>query len=92
MDKAGRILFLHCRDAVTVNRFVDILNAHPALETASAIYVEGGSQAAMALRLPGRSMVWAGRNAAEALFGGDGSRLPLPNVIGARPRLNREER
>ena len=86
MNAAGHILFLHCRDAISVHRFVEILNAHPELDISAAIYVEGGSQAAMALRLPGFQQVWAGRNAAEALFGGDGSHLTLPNIIGIRPR------
>lgn len=85
-DQAGNILFLHCREAVSVHRFVDVLNAHPDLRLRAAMYVEGGSQAAMTLRLPGSSATWAGRNAASLLLGGKDGRSPLPNVIGARPR------
>lgn len=84
-DQAGNILFLHCREAVSVHRFVNVLNAHPDLGLRAAMYVEGGSQAAMTLRLPGSAATWAGRSAAE-LFLGAGGRSPLPNIIGARPR------
>lgn len=85
-DAEGRILFLHCRESVTVHRFVEILLAHPDLHLTAAVYVEGGSQAALTLRLPGRSATWAGRSAAQFLLGGEGGQTPLPNVIGARPR------
>lgn len=85
-DEDGNILFLHCREAVSVHRFVDVLNAHPDLRLRAAIYVEGGSQAAMTLRLPGRNATWAGRNAASLFLGGEDGRSPLPNIIGARPR------
>lgn len=85
-DQAGNILFLHCREAVSVHRFVNVLNAHPDLGLRTAIYVEGGSQAAMTLRLPASAATWAGRSAAALLLGGGGGRSPLPNIIGARPR------
>ncbi|MCH5277587.1 MAG: phosphodiester glycosidase family protein [Desulfovibrionaceae bacterium] len=85
-DEDGRILFLHCREAVSVHRFVSALNAHPDLRLRAAIYVEGGGQAAMALRLPGQSAVWAGRSAASLLLGSEDAVITLPNIIGARPR------
>lgn len=85
-DEDGRILFLHCREAVSVHRFVSVLNAHPDLRLRAAIYVEGGGQAAMTLRLPGHSATWTGRNAASLLLGSDDAASPLPNIIGVRPR------
>lgn len=85
-DSGGRILFLHCRESVTVHRFVEILQAHSGLSLSAGIYVEGGSQAALTLRLPARQVTWAGRSAAQFLLGGPGGQTPLPNVIGVRPR------
>lgn len=85
MDRAGRILFLHCRSAVTVHGFVRVLLASPGLELIAAMYVEGGSQAAMLVRLPGFRQLWTGHHPADLFFGQVGRIAPLPHILGVRP-------
>ena len=85
-DLAGNILFMHCRAAINVHRLVRALLTSPSLDLSRAIYVEGGSQAALTLRLPGQVSTWTGRHPADLFFRGSGVKHPLPNIVGIRPR------
>ncbi len=81
-DADGHILFLHSRAPVSVHRFARALLACPALGLTSAMYVEGGAQAAMMLRLPDLQIIWTGLPdlplvQAEPL---------LPNILGVKAR------
>ena len=85
-DVVGNILFMHCRSAINVHRLVSALLASPSLNLSRAIYVEGGSQAALTLRLPGQVSTWTGRRPADLFFRGSGAKYSLPNIVGIRPR------
>ena len=85
-DKAGRILFLLCAEPVSVHDFVNALNAHQGLALHSAMYVEGGSDAALILRREGRSMLWNGLSPAGYMLSSRGDDIPLPNILGAVSR------
>jgi uncharacterized protein YigE (DUF2233 family) len=83
-DRSGRILFIHCRTPVTVHNLVKALLAQADLELATAMYAEGGSEAAMAVNLPFFRRVWTGHSRvlpALAML-----EAPLPNVLGVRPK------
>ena len=86
-DKAGRILFLHCREPITPHDFARLLLDAP-LDITTAMYVEGGVEAGMLLRERGpqaRTYVWTGRRKVPFLSDGDTPAL-LPNVLGIRRR------
>ena len=82
-DMNGRILFLHCADPASVHDFVEALNAHKDLNLNSAMYVEGGSEASLLLRLPGEFHLWNGMTPASYMFSSRGDAIPLPNILGA---------
>jgi len=83
-DRAGRIVFLHCREPMTGAEFGDLLLTLP-LDLRVVMYVEGGSQACLLLRAGDVDTVWMGRHAAGFLALGNKS-APLPNVIGVKRR------
>ena len=85
-DLTGNILFMHCRAAINVHKLVSALLASPSLSLSRAIYVEGGSQASLTLRLPGQVSTWTGRHPADLFFRGSGIKYPLPHIVGIRPR------
>ncbi len=81
-DMNGRILFLHCPDPASVHDFVEALGAHKELNINSAMYVEGGSEASLLLRLPGQFRLWNGMSPASYMFSSRGDAIPLPNILG----------
>ena len=81
-DLNGRILFLHCPDPASVHDFVEALAAHRELNINSAMYVEGGSEASLLLRLPGQFRLWHGMSPASYMFSSRGDAIPLPNILG----------
>lgn len=86
-DRAGRILFIHCREPMTGSDFGNLLLTLP-LDLRTVMYVEGGSQAGLLVRAGGPggvNEVWMGRHMADFLTSGNKS-APLPNVIGVKRR------
>lgn len=83
-DAQGNILFLHCAKPMTPHEFASVLLALP-LDIRNTMYVEGGSESAMLLRSPEATQVWIGKLRPEILGFGN-SNIPLPNIIGVRPR------
>jgi len=81
-DMNGRILFLFCREPVSVHDFVETLRAHGGLNLNSAMYAEGGSEASLLLNLPGNAVLWNGMTPADYMFSSRGNDIPLPNVLG----------
>mgnify|MGYP007007891277 FL=1 len=64
------------------NDFVNALAAHAELNINSAMYVEGGSEASLLLRLPGLLRLWNGMTPASYMFSSRGDAIPLPNILG----------
>ncbi|MBO4793309.1 MAG: phosphodiester glycosidase family protein [Deltaproteobacteria bacterium] len=81
MDLKGRILFIHCREAVSVSFLAESLIALP-LDLKQTMYVEGGSEASLAVREGEKMYVWSGRGKGDLLPNG----FLLPNIIGVRRR------
>lgn len=88
-DRAGRILFIHCREPMTGAEFGEQLQALP-LDLRVVMYVEGGPQAGLLVRAGDVNEIWVGRHVADFLTSGNKA-APLPNVIGARRRAARTE-
>ncbi len=85
-DSRGRLLFLLCPEPVSVHDFVDALNAHPGLELKTAMYAEGGSDAALIVRSEGRTRLLNGLSPAGYMLSARGDDIPLPNIIGVKRR------
>ena len=85
-DMNGRILFLLSTDPCSVHDFVSALNAHKNLNLNSAMYVEGGSEASLLLRLAGKIRLWNGMSPATYMLSSRGDDIPLPNILGIRRR------
>ena len=85
-DSRGRLLFLLCTEPVSVHDFVDALNAHPGLELKTAMYAEGGSDAALMVRSEGRTRLLNGLSPAGYMLSARGDDIPLPNIIGVKRR------
>lgn len=86
-DAADNILFILCRFQLSPADFGRLLLALP-IECGPVMYLEGGSQAGLLLRLYGPSggsqAVWRGkRNSILPLDGPPDA--PIPNIIGLRP-------
>ncbi len=79
-DANGRILFILCQRAVSAAEFARCLQALP-LSINLAMYVEGGSKAALFVNQPAPS-IWSGR---ENVLGIEINQT-LPNIIGVRPK------
>lgn len=85
-DKNGNILFIHVRAPFSTHNLINHLLGLP-LDIRTAMYVEGGHQAQLYVKMPQREYVLLGRyrshfsGQAKAKFG-----WPIPNVIGIRPR------
>jgi hypothetical protein len=88
-DSAGRVLLIHCRKPVSTHALVDALLAMP-LGLKRLMYVEGGPQAALFVRVGGRTVVSeVGRPAEGGLAVlADVARVfvPLPNALAFSPR------
>lgn len=80
-DHAGNILFIHSRTPFSVHDFSASLLALP-LDLKSAMYAEGGREAALYVRSRLMTKSWSG-GYSSFLFGpGQPKLLPLPNVLG----------
>ncbi len=88
-DAQGRILFLHCREAIAVREFARQLLALP-LDIRATMYVEGGAQAGLFVQTPRLTHLWGGRHAADFLTS-VAIHAPLPNVLGIIPRTSASE-
>ncbi len=86
MDRKGRILFIHCREAVSVSFLVESLITLP-LNLRQTMYAEGGSEASLAVREGELLHVWTGRGKGDLLPNG----LLLPNIIGVRRRTTSDK-
>ncbi len=82
-DRAGNIVFIHCREPVPGEYLGKVLLELP-LDLRMAMYVEGGSHAALMVRMGAVNRVWQGRKAADFLS--NGLNTPLPNLLVARRR------
>ncbi len=83
-DSAGNILFIHCTPQATVRALSEfLLDRLPTL--GSTMYVEGGVQAVLQLRLPDTTITWQGRKGSNFWYA-TAKQWPLPNVIGIRKR------
>jgi len=87
-DREGRILFLHCRQPITIRHFAKTIASSPELDIKAAMYVEGGAQAAMLVRGPGFARLWTGSHPADFFLGAAGRHITLPNILGARVRAD----
>lgn len=87
VDGAGRLLFIFHRTPIAMHDFIEWIR-EAGLDVRRMMYLEGGSEASLVLR----------GSSGEARFGGlglavfgwthvpEGLLLPIPNVIGLRPR------
>ncbi len=80
-DTKGRILFLHCVPPISAHDFARTLLHHP-IDIVTVMYVEGGVQAGLVLRLDAGLTFWGGSHPAE-IFTGSVS-VALPNIIGVK--------
>ena len=85
-DAVGNILFLLCSEPISVHDFVDALKAFPCLNLKSAMYVEGGSDAALLMEKGGRQLLVNGLSPAGYMLSNQGDDIPLPNIIGVKYR------
>ncbi len=84
MDAEGNILFIHCQNPMSVHAFNEALLDLP-VGLMSAMYVEGGPEAAMHLNLENNRRSWMGQYE-HPLLGTINERLwPIPNIIGIEP-------
>ncbi len=86
-DADGRILLIHCRSPYSTHRLIDVLLGLP-LSLARLMYVEGGPEASLYVKLDGKVVVAETGSYETGFFENDTNRAfwPLPNVIGIAPR------
>ncbi len=84
-DIKGNILFFHCAKPMDAHSFAQIILKLP-LHIHTVMYVEGGVQAGMVLRLPHEDFFWSGRHPAEFFLGNVG--VALPNILGIKSKDN----
>lgn len=85
VDEAGRIHFLHSARPMAVHDFNETLLGLPA-NLVTAMYVEGGPQAALFLNTPARAGGWGGSLSGSFRPGADARFWPLPNVLGIKKK------
>ena len=87
MDAGGRVLLVHCRQPVRAHDLAAGLLAMP-LGLRRLMYVEGGPQAALHVRVGGRTVVSEVGRPQEGGLLAEAARvhLPLPNAIAFSPR------
>jgi hypothetical protein len=86
-DAAGRVLLVHCRTPLPAHDLVDALLALP-LEVRRLMYVEGGPEAALHVRVNGRTEVEERGRPTEGGLLAEAARIerPLPNALAFAPR------
>ena len=87
LDDSGRVLFVHCRQPVRAHDLVAALLSMP-LGLRRLMYVEGGPQAALHVRVGGRTVVSEVGRPQEGGLLAEAARVfvPLPNAIAFSPR------
>jgi len=82
MDKTGRLLFIHSQCPFSVYDFNQILLSLP-IGIRNAMYVEGGPEACLYLKINGKQQCWGGGCETGVLKAYENQTLqPIPNVIG----------
>ncbi len=85
VDDRGRVHFLHSARSMPVHDFNDLLLSLP-VNLVTAMYVEGGPQAALYVSTPALTGGWGG-GLGSSLRTGQGAQFwPLPNVLGIRKK------
>jgi len=85
MDRAGRLLFVHCRPRLSLHEFAQALIDLP-LDLIGAMYVEGGADAAMYVDVNGFVGRFVGEYRSDFFQGSNKNFWPAPNVLGIRPK------
>jgi len=82
MDGKGRVLLIHARAPQATHDLIDVLLRLP-LDLQRLMYVEGGAEASLYVKVGGRVVVSETGNFVAGLFGTDEKSAfwPLPNVI-----------
>ncbi len=83
VDEKGRVHFLHSARPMAVHDFNETLLGLP-VNLVTAMYVEGGPQAALFLNTPARTGGWGGSLTGSFRPGADARFWPLPNVLGIK--------
>ena len=86
IDKAGRVLMMHCRSPFSTHDLIERLLKLP-LDLYNAMYVEGGPEAQLYVDAPGEESEFVG-SFETGFFESDLNKKawPIPNVIAVRPR------
>jgi hypothetical protein len=89
-DADGRILLVHVRAPFSTHDLIDVLRALP-LRLSRLMYVEGGPEASLYLKVGGEVVVAEMGSFETGFFESDDNRRfwPLPNVLGFAPRPER---
>lgn len=86
MDRAGSLLFIHCRPPLSMYEFAQALLDLP-LDLVGAMYVEGGADAGLYVHVEGFQGRWVGEYQSGYLLQGSNRNFwPTPNVLGVRLR------
>ena len=85
-DADGNILFMHCRQPLSAHDFVRLIMLYPELHILKSMYMEGGKEAGLLLRLNGEAKAWLRFNPAGYFFTRQDGPKKIPNVIGVRRR------
>jgi hypothetical protein len=80
-DEDGRIVWIHGASGQSASELAQWLSA-PELRLSSALFAEGGSQAALVVQVGGRKIVELGHREMSAP---PARSRPLPNVLGLKP-------
>jgi hypothetical protein len=86
-DAEGRILFMHVRAPFSTHDLIEVLRALP-LRLTRLMYVEGGPEASLYLKVGGETVVAEMGSFETGFFESDDNRRfwPLPNVLGFAAR------
>ena len=89
-DAEGRILFVHVRAPFSTHDLIEVLRALP-LRLTRLMYVEGGPEASLYLKVGGETVVAEMGSFETGFFESDDNQKfwPLPNVLGFAPRAGR---
>jgi hypothetical protein len=85
MDRAGHVLFIHCRPRLSMHEFAQALLDLP-LDLVGAMYVEGGADAGMYVEAGGFVGRFVGEYKSDFFQASNSNFWPAPNVLGIRPR------
>lgn len=86
-DADGRVLLVHVRAPFSTHDLIEVLRALP-LRLTRLMYVEGGPEASLYLKVGGETVVSEMGSFETGFFESDDNRRfwPLPNVLGFAPR------